>query len=145
MIGLICLLILLIKMRNPIHLISVLGVLWTQETSCIVITGLLKRDSFDLLLPEFDKPLVIHLRKTCCCSTNLCTWKPNTVYKNRSVRRHQRTGYPEKYWNPIFVSPKCGKTLGYARYRIQARGLEFEVGNKFLLKQLTGLLIRQEC
>jgi hypothetical protein len=33
-----------------------------QETSCIVIAGLLERDSFDLLLPEFDKPWVIHLR-----------------------------------------------------------------------------------
>jgi hypothetical protein len=32
---------------------------------------------------------VIHLRETCCCSTNLCTWRPNTVYKDRSVRRHQ--------------------------------------------------------
>jgi hypothetical protein len=32
---------------------------------------------------------VIHLRETCCCSTNLCTWRPNTVYKNRSVCRHQ--------------------------------------------------------
>jgi hypothetical protein len=29
---------------------------------CIVIAGLLERDSFDLLLPEFDKPWVIHLR-----------------------------------------------------------------------------------
>jgi hypothetical protein len=37
-------------------------VLGTQETSCIVIAGLLERDSFDLLLPEFDKPWVIHLR-----------------------------------------------------------------------------------
>jgi hypothetical protein len=72
----------------PIHLTSVLGVLGTQETFCIVIAGLLKRDSFDLLLPEFDKPWVIHLRETCCCSTNLCTWRPNTVYKNRRVRRH---------------------------------------------------------
>jgi hypothetical protein len=52
------------------------------------------------------------------------------------------TGYPEKYWNPIFVSPKCGKRLSYARYRIQVRGLEFKVGSKFLLRQLTGLLIR---
>jgi hypothetical protein len=34
---------------------------------------------------------VIHLRETCCCSTNLCTWRPNTVYKNRRVRRHQAT------------------------------------------------------
>jgi hypothetical protein len=50
---------------------------------------LLERDSFDLLLPEFDKPWVIHLRETYCCSTNLCTWRPSTVYKNRHVRRHQ--------------------------------------------------------
>jgi hypothetical protein len=73
----------------PIHLISVLGVLGTQETSCIVIAGLLERDSFDLLHPEFDKPWVIHLRETCCCSTNLYTWRPNNLYKNRHVRRHQ--------------------------------------------------------
>jgi hypothetical protein len=73
----------------PKHLTSVLGVLGTQETFCIIIAGLLERDSFDLLIPEFDKPWVIHLRETCCCSINLCTWRPNTVYKNRSVRTHQ--------------------------------------------------------
>ena len=73
----------------PIHLTSVLGVLGTQETSCILIAGLLERDIFDLYLPEFDKPWVIHLREICCCSTNLCTWRPNTVYKNRSVHGHQ--------------------------------------------------------
>jgi hypothetical protein len=73
----------------PIHLTSVLGVLGTHETSCILIAGLLQRDIFDLYLPEFDKPWVIHLRETCCCSTNLCTWRLNTVYKNRSMRRHQ--------------------------------------------------------
>ena len=73
----------------PIHLTSVLGVLGTHETSCILIAGLLERDIFDLFLPEFDKPWVIHLRETCCCSTNLCSWRPNTVYRNRSVRRHQ--------------------------------------------------------
>src|SRR3954468_4900695 len=72
----------------PIHLISVLGVLGTQETYCILIAGLLERDTFDLFLPEFDKPCVIHLRETCCCSTKLCTRSPNTVYKNRRVRRH---------------------------------------------------------
>ena len=76
----------------PIHLTSVLGVLGTQETSCILIAGLLERDIFDLYLPEFDKPWVIHLRETCCCSTNLCSWRPNTVYKNRSVRRHLSHG-----------------------------------------------------
>jgi hypothetical protein len=48
----------------PIHLTSVLGVLGTQETFCIVIAGLLERDSFNLFLPEFDKPWVIHLRET---------------------------------------------------------------------------------
>jgi hypothetical protein len=64
-------------------------VLGTQETFCIVIAGLFERDSFDLFLSEFDKPWVIHLRETCCCSTNLCTWMPNTVYKNRRVHRHQ--------------------------------------------------------
>jgi hypothetical protein len=73
----------------PIHLTSVLGVLGIQETFCIVIVGLFERDSFDLFLPELDKPWVIHLRETCCCSTNLCTWRPNTIYKNRRVRRHQ--------------------------------------------------------
>jgi hypothetical protein len=39
----------------PIHLTSVLGVLGTQETSCILIERLLERDIFDLYLPEFDK------------------------------------------------------------------------------------------
>jgi hypothetical protein len=56
-----------------------------------------------------------------------------------------RTGYLENYWNPIFVSPKCGKRLGYARYRIHVQGLEFEVGNKCLPRQFAGLLIRQRC
>jgi hypothetical protein len=55
-----------------------------------------------------------------------------------------RTWYPEKYWNHVFVSSKCGKRLGYARYQIQARGLEFEVGDKLLLRQLTGLPILQK-
>jgi hypothetical protein len=49
----------------PIHLTSVLGVLGTQETCCIVIAGLFERYSFDLLLPEFDKPWVMQLRETC--------------------------------------------------------------------------------
>jgi hypothetical protein len=78
----------------PIHLTSLLVVLGTQETSCILIAGLLERDSFDLFLPEFDKPWVIHLRETWWCSTNLCTWRPNTVYKNRSVHRHHHPLQP---------------------------------------------------
>jgi hypothetical protein len=74
----------------------------------------------------------------CALLVNLCI---HDAKKNPGGR----TGYPEKYWNPTFVSPKCSKRLDYARYRIQARGLEFEVGGKFLLRQLTGLLIRQKC
>src|SRR6266513_1496342 len=46
----------------PIHLTSVLCVLGTQETSCIVIAGLLERNIFDLFLSEFDKPWVIPLK-----------------------------------------------------------------------------------
>ena len=84
-----CILLSLRRTSAPIHLTSVLGVLGTQETSCILIAELLERDIFDLFLPDFDKPWVIHLRETCCCSINLCTWRPNTVYKNRTVRRHQ--------------------------------------------------------
>jgi hypothetical protein len=43
-----------------------------------------------------------------------------------------------------FVSPECGKKLGYARYRIRVRRLEFEVGRKCFPMQLTGFLIRQK-
>src|SRR5215213_6786995 len=84
-----CVLLSLRRTSAPMHLTSVLGVLGTQETSCILIAGLLERTIFDLYLSKFDKPWVIHLRETCCCSTNLCSWRPNTVYKNRSVSRHQ--------------------------------------------------------
>jgi hypothetical protein len=97
-----CILLSLCQTSAPMHLTSVLGVLGTRETSCIVIAGLLERDSFNLLLPEFDKPWVIHLRKTCCCSTNICTWRPNTVYKNRSMRRHQG---PKIFPQNILQSP----------------------------------------
>src|SRR5215216_612003 len=72
-----CISLCLRRTSAPIHLTSVLGVLGTQETSYILIAGLLERDTFDHFLPEFDKPWVIHLRETCCCSTNLCTWRPN--------------------------------------------------------------------
>jgi hypothetical protein len=89
-----CISLSLCRTSAPIHLTSVLGVLGTQETCCILIAGLLERDTSDLFLPEFDKSWVIHLRETCRCSTNLCTWRPNTVYKNRSVCRHQTTPMP---------------------------------------------------
>src|SRR5215216_7904664 len=73
-----CILLYLRRTSAPIHLTSVLGVLGTHETSCILIAGLLERDNFDHFLPEFDKPWVIHLRETCFCSTNLFTWRPNS-------------------------------------------------------------------
>jgi hypothetical protein len=94
----ICISLSLRRTSAPIYLTSVLGVLGTQKTFCIIIAGLLGRDSFDLLLPEFDKHWVIHLRETCCCSTNLCTWRPNTVYKNGCVLRH--------HWVPLGC-PRC--------------------------------------
>src|SRR3954471_11501231 len=52
-----CISLFLRRTSAPIHLTSVLGVLGTQETSCILIAGLLERDTFDHFLPEFDKPL----------------------------------------------------------------------------------------
>jgi hypothetical protein len=51
-----CISLSLCQTSAPIHLTNVLGVLGTQETFCIVIAGLLERDSFDLFLPKFDKP-----------------------------------------------------------------------------------------
>ena len=74
-----CILPSLRRISAPIQLTIVLGVLGTQETSYILIAGLLERDIFDLYLPGFDKPWVTHLRENCCCPTNLCTWRSNTV------------------------------------------------------------------
>src|SRR4051794_3097917 len=105
-----CISLCLHRTSAPIHLTSVLGVLGTQETSCILIAGLLERDIFDLYLPEFDKPWVIHLRETCCCSTNLCTWRPNAVYKNRSVRRYQSSSGLDSLSLGISASRLCCST-----------------------------------
>jgi hypothetical protein len=39
---------------------------------------------------------VIHLRETCCCSTNLCTWRPNKCLQEKKCvdirRRERRSG-----------------------------------------------------
>jgi hypothetical protein len=107
----------LCRTSAPIHLASVLGVLGTQETFCIVIAGLFERDSFDLFLPEFDKPWVTHLRETCCCSTNLCTWRPNTVYKNRSMCRHHTT----KALDRRIILFACTVSSGSALFTIYAK------------------------
>ena len=84
-----CILPSLRRTSAPIQLTIVLGVLGTQETSCILIAGLLERDIFDLYLAEFDKPWVTHLRENCRCSTNLCAWRPNTSTRIETCSRHQ--------------------------------------------------------
>jgi rubredoxin len=56
------------------------------------------------------------------------------------------TRYPENHWDSFFVSPKCGKKNEFDRFpEFKSKGIEFEVGDKCLFQQLTGLLIRQSC
>jgi hypothetical protein len=105
-----CILLSLRRTSASIHLTNILGVLGTQETFCIVIAGLFERDGFDLFLPKFDKPWVIHLRETCCQSTNLCTWRPNTFYKDRSVRRHQISARTENM-ERLIITPYCHREV----------------------------------
>jgi hypothetical protein len=55
-----------------------------------------------------------------------------------------RTGYPKNHWDSFFVRPKCGKRMGLTSFlNSSPRGIEFEVGSKYLFQQLTGLLIHQ--
>jgi hypothetical protein len=57
-----------------------------------------------------------------------------------------RTGYPENHWDSFSVSPKCGKRMNLTSFPDSSpRGLNFKVGDKYLLRQLIGLLIRQSC
>jgi len=73
----------------PIHLASVLGVLGTQETSCILIAGLLEREYFDHFLPEFDKPWVIHLRENLLLFYKPLHLEAQQLPTRIEVRRHQ--------------------------------------------------------
>jgi hypothetical protein len=73
-----------------------------------------------------------------------CTLLENFCIQDAKKNPGGHTRYPKKYWNHVFVSPKCGKRLGYTRYQIQVQGLEFEVGSSYLLRQLTSSLIRQK-
>jgi hypothetical protein len=52
---------------------------------------LLERDSFDLFLPEFDKPLGDPLKGNLLLFYKPLHLEANIVYKNRSVRRHHST------------------------------------------------------
>jgi hypothetical protein len=57
-----------------------------------------------------------------------------------------RTGYPENHWDSFFISPRCGKRMGLTSFpNSSPKGIEFEVGGKYLFRQLTGLLIHQSC
>src|SRR6266480_6539597 len=76
----------------PIHLTSVLGVLGTQETFCIVIAGLLERDSFDLFLPKFDKPWVIPLKGNLLLFYKPLHLEAQQLSTRIEVRRHHQGG-----------------------------------------------------
>jgi hypothetical protein len=100
-------------------------------------------------------PLKICILDHCCPRTiSNCVFVLNhlcTVKFRENFRIHDAKKIPMDTLDTLrntgihaFVSPKYGKRLGYARYRIRVRGLEFEVGNIFLLRQLTGFLIHQK-
>jgi hypothetical protein len=48
--------------------------------------------------------------------THECALLVNFCIHDAKKNPGGRTGYPKNYWNHVFVSPKCGKRLGYARY-----------------------------
>jgi hypothetical protein len=50
-----------------------------------------------------------------------------------------------KILESFLCKSKMRQKIGLHQVPIQVKGLEFEVGNKCLLRQLTGLLIRQRC
>ena len=56
-----------------------LFVIWLQ--------GCLRETIFILRLLQIDIPQVIHLREICYYHTNLCTWRPNNVYKKKVVQQ----------------------------------------------------------
>src|SRR4051812_13725983 len=70
--------------RCPFHLRLLLPLIFIH-TTCVLLS--LRQTSAPIHLTSVLGGL--GTQETCCCPTNLCTWRPNTVYKNRSVRRHQ--------------------------------------------------------
>jgi hypothetical protein len=66
----------------------------------------------------FDKPWVFHLTETCCCSTNLCTWRPNIVYKNRRVHGHHS---PSTFMHRLRECGDPGLPLRDSRYAYKSR------------------------
>jgi hypothetical protein len=63
-----------------------------------------------------------------------------------SVSTMRKKILDENHWDSFFVSPKCGKRMSLTGFpNSSLKGIEFEVGGKYLFRQLTGLLIRQSC
>ena len=63
-------------------------VCWGHKRLFIIwLHGSLRETIFILRLPRIDKPQVIHLREICYCPTNLCTWRPNSIYKKNVVQQ----------------------------------------------------------
>src|SRR4051812_38690368 len=57
-------------------------VCWGHKRLFVIwLQGCLRETIFILCLLRIDKPYVIHLREICYCPTNLCTCRPNNVYK----------------------------------------------------------------
>ncbi len=84
-----CISLCLRRTSAPIHLTSVLGVLGTQETSYILIAGLLERDTFDHFFPEFNKPWVIHLRENLLLFYKPLHLEAQQLSTRIEVHRHQ--------------------------------------------------------
>ena len=63
-------------------------VCWGHKRLFIIwLQGCLRETIFILRLLRIYKPQVIHLREICYCPTNLCTWRPNNVYKKKVVQQ----------------------------------------------------------
>ena len=63
-------------------------VCWGHKRLFVIwLQGYLRETIFILHLLWIDKPQVIHLREICYCHTNLCTWRPNNVYKKKVVQQ----------------------------------------------------------
>jgi hypothetical protein len=79
---------------------------------------------------------------------SICPWMrsaSNFPCLRREENPSGRTGYPKNYWNSFFVVLNAAKDWVRPGSKLKSKGIEFDVGDKYLLWQLTGLLIRQSC
>ena len=67
---------------------TIVWVCWGHKRLFVIwLQGCLRETIFILRLLQIYKPQVIHLREMCYCPTNLCTWRPNNVYKKKVVQQ----------------------------------------------------------